>query len=60
MNFPELWTRIQKKKKCITTNNVLTLNIIWKIEVYLHITTSYNIKGTTEYIYMLTKINNTY
>ena len=59
MNFPELWTRI-KKKYCISAANVLTLNIIWNIKVYLDILLSYNTKGTKEYIYMLTKINNTY
>ena len=54
MNFPELWTRI---KKNITTNYVLKLNIICKIEVYWNIPNCYHIRGTTKYMCMLTRIN---
>ena len=53
MNFPELWTRIQKS--CISTNYVLKLNIICKIEVHSDISNCMNIRETTKYIYILTK-----
>ena len=53
MNFPELWTRIQKK--CISTNYVLKLNIICKIEVHSDISNCMNIRETTKYIYILTE-----
>ena len=53
MNFPELWTRIQKN--CISTNYVLKLNIICKIEVHSDISNCMNIRETTKYIYILTE-----
>ena len=48
------------KKICISTNYVLNLKINWKTEIHFDISNCYNIGCTTKYMYMLTKINDTY
>ena len=47
------------KNNCISTNYVLKLNIICKIEVHSDISNCMNIRDTTKYIYILTKKKDT-